>query len=88
MIDISEKIETKRTAVAESRIQAREETIKRIVAGDTPTGDVLNVARSAALLAAKKTPELIPHCHPLPLDKIEIQFEPDVTEIRILTEEM
>jgi cyclic pyranopterin phosphate synthase len=86
MIDISDKIETKRTAIAESRVQAKEDTIQRIVAGDTPKGDVLNIARSAALLAAKKTPELIPHCHPLAIDKIDVQFEPDKTEIRILVE--
>ena len=86
MIDISDKIETKRTAVAESRVQAKDETIRRIVAGDTPKGDVLNIARAAALLAAKKTPELIPHCHPLAIDKIDVRFEPDKTEIRILVE--
>ncbi len=85
MIDISDKIETKRTAIAESRLQAREETIQRIVKGDTPKGDVLNIAKAAALLAAKKTPEFIPHCHPLAIDKIEVTFEPDATEIRIRT---
>lgn len=86
MIDISEKIETKRTAIAESRLQAKETTIQRIVKGDTPKGDVLNIARAAALLAAKKTPEFIPHCHPLPIDKITVSFEPSETEIRIRTE--
>lgn len=56
------------------------------MAGDTPKGDVLNIARAAALLAAKKTPELIPHCHPLAIDKIDITFECDGTEIRIRSE--
>lgn len=86
MIDISDKIETKRTAIAESRVLAREETIQKIVAGETPKGNVLDIAKAAALLAAKKTSELIPHCHPLMIDKIKIGFEPEGTEIRILVE--
>lgn len=86
MIDISRKIETLRTAVAESSLRANEATIQRIITGDTPKGDVLNIARAAALIAAKRTPDLIPHCHPIPLDKIDIKFESDETEIRILTE--
>ncbi len=86
MIDISSKIETLRTAIAESRFLAREETIKRVASGDTPKGDVLNIARAAALMAAKKTPELLPHCHPLMIDKIGIEFEIFETEIRILTQ--
>lgn len=75
MIDISEKIETLRTAVAESKIRAREETIRRALAGDTPKGEVLPVARAAGVLAAKKTAELIPYCHPLLLDSVHIEFE-------------
>lgn len=75
MIDISQKIETLRTAVAESRILAREETILRAIAGDTPKGEVLAVARAAAVLAAKKTSELIPYCHPLLLDSVKIDFQ-------------
>ena len=83
MIDISEKIETLRTAVAESRVIAKQETIERALRGETPKGDVLNVARAAGALAAKKTWELIPYCHPLALDSVVIQFEPKPTELLI-----
>ena len=86
MIDISGKIETLRTAVAESRVIAKKETIDRVVRGETPKGDVLTVAKAAACLAAKKTAELIPYCHPLALDAITISFEPKETEILIRAE--
>lgn len=86
MIDISGKIETLRTAVAESRVIAKQETISRAVKGETPKGDVLNVARAAGALAAKKTWELIPYCHPLALDSVVIQFEPKPTELLIRVE--
>ncbi len=86
MIDIGEKIETLRTAVAESRILAKKETIQRAVKGETPKGDVLNIARVAAVLAAKKTSELIPYCHPLPLDSIAVTFESEETKILIRVE--
>src|SRR3990167_8595403 len=86
MIDISGKIETLRTAVAESRVIAKKETIDRAVRGDTPKGDVLNVARAAAVLAVKKTPELIPFCHPLLIDSVKVDFEPRETEIVIRVE--
>lgn len=86
MIDISEKIETLRTAVAESRVIAKKETIERAVKGDTPKGEVLSVARAAAVLAAKKTSELIPYCHPLPLDSVHISFERGDSQIIIRSE--
>lgn len=86
MIDISDKIETLRTAVAESRVIAKKETIARAVRGDTPKGDVLNVARAAAVLAVKKTPELIPYCHPVLIDSVKVDFEPRETEIVIRVE--
>lgn len=83
MIDVSDKIETLRTAVAGSSVLAKKETIERAVRGETPKGDVLNVARAAGVMAAKKTPELIPYCHPLVLDHVSIQYEIGVSEIRI-----
>lgn len=86
MIDISSKIETLRTAVAESRVIAKKETLNRLVRGDTPKGDVLNVARAAAVLAAKKTSELIPYCHPLAIDSVRIDFEPKDREITVRAE--
>ena len=69
------KIETLRTAVAESVITMKPETLKRVKEKSTPKGDVLELARTAGVLAAKKTPELIPYCHPLPLDGVKIEFE-------------
>ena len=86
MIDVSSKIETLRTALAESRVVARKETIDRAMRGDTPKGEVLSVARVAGVLAAKKTPELIPYCHPLMLDHVAIHFEPKETEILVRAE--
>lgn len=75
MIDISTKIETLRTALAETSVLARQETLKRAVNGDTPKGEVLPVARAAALMAAKKTPDLIPYCHTLAVDSVKVDFE-------------
>ena len=86
MIDISNKIETLRSAIAESRVIAKKETIDRVVRGDTPKGDVLNVARAAAVLAVKKTPELIPYCHPLMIDAVAVQFDVQETQIVIRVE--
>lgn len=75
MIDITNKIETLRSAIAESRVIAKKETIDRAVRGETPKGDVLNVAKAAACLAAKKTQEIIPYCHPLAIDAVSISFD-------------
>ncbi len=86
MIDVSDKIETLRTAIAESRVIAKKDTIERAVRGETPKGDVLNVARAAAVLAVKKTPELIPYCHPLMVDSVKVEFEPGESEIVIRVE--
>jgi molybdenum cofactor biosynthesis protein MoaC len=86
MIDISEKIETLRTAVASTKVFAKPENIERAVRGETPKGDVFNVARAAAVLAAKRTSDLIPYCHPLSLDYVNVQFEPGDGEIEIRVE--
>lgn len=86
MIDISGKIETLRTAVAVTEVRAKPETVDRALRGETPKGDVLNVARAAAVLAAKKTPELIPFCHPLALDSVHIAYEPGPGKIGIRVE--
>lgn len=69
------KTETLRTAVAECLITMKLETLNRVKEKSTPKGDVLELARAAGVLAAKKTPELIPYCHPLPLDGVKIDFE-------------
>jgi molybdenum cofactor biosynthesis protein MoaC len=86
MIDISEKIETLRSAVATTSVVAKRETIDRTVRGKTPKGDVLNVARAAAVLAAKRTSDLIPYCHPLSLDSVDVQFEPGEGRIAVRVE--
>jgi cyclic pyranopterin phosphate synthase len=77
MVDVGAKDETVRTAVAEGRVIMAAETLKTILAGDAKKGDVLGVARIAGIMAAKKTHELIPLCHPLLLTKVSVDIEPD-----------
>jgi cyclic pyranopterin monophosphate synthase len=86
MIDISSKIETLRTAIAGTSVIARQDTIDRAVRGDTPKGDVLNVARAAAVMAAKRTSDLIPYCHPIPIHSVAVHFEPREMRIDIRAE--
>lgn len=74
MVDVGDKAETKRVAVAEGRIDMLPETCKLIVDGSHKKGDVLAVARVAGIMAAKRTAELIPLCHPLPLSRIDIEL--------------
>ncbi len=74
MVDVSEKQETKRVAVAKGRIHMTQETLEAITGGSVQKGDVLGVARVAGILAAKRTPELIPMCHPLMLTKCSMDF--------------
>lgn len=75
MVDVGAKEETRRAAVAEGRIEMRPETLRLILEGGHGKGDVLGVARIAAIQAAKRTADLIPLCHPLPLTRIEVDFE-------------
>lgn len=74
MVDVSEKAETVRTAVAECRIQMNAQTLEQLKAGTVPKGNVLAVAQVAGIMAAKRTHELIPMCHPLPLTGADIRF--------------
>jgi cyclic pyranopterin phosphate synthase len=74
MVDISDKEATKRVAVARSQITMKPETLARIQAGRVEKGDVLAVAQVAGIMAAKKTAEIIPMCHPLPLTGVDIRF--------------
>lgn len=74
MVDVSEKEVTKREAVASTRITMKPETLARIREGRVEKGDVLAVAQVAGVMAAKKTWDLIPMCHPLPLTGIDIRF--------------
>jgi len=75
MVDVGAKDETHRVAVAEGRIEMRPETLRLILAGEHDKGDVLGIARIAAIQAAKRTADLIPLCHPLPLTRIEVDLE-------------
>ena len=77
MVDVTEKADTDRLAVAEGAVVMRAETLALIRAGDMKKGDVLGVARIAGIMAAKRTHELIPLCHPLALTGVEVEITPD-----------
>ncbi|PBB43004.1 MULTISPECIES: cyclic pyranopterin monophosphate synthase MoaC [unclassified Mesorhizobium] len=77
MVDVGGKAETTRTAIAEGYVTMQPETLEMILAGDAKKGDVLGTARLAGIMAAKKTHELIPLCHPLLLTKVSVEIEPD-----------
>lgn len=82
MVDVSAKADTAREAVAEGRISMSEEALEAIRAGNMKKGDVLGTARIAGIMAAKKTSDLIPLCHPLMLSKITVEFECEASAIR------
>jgi cyclic pyranopterin phosphate synthase len=77
MVDVSEKAPTERVAIAEGRVVMLPKTLDAVLTGDARKGDVLGAARIAGILAAKRTHELIPLCHPLPLTKVEVEIKPD-----------
>ena len=77
MVDVSQKKPTERIAIAEGRVVMRKSTLKLVLAGDAKKGDVLGVARVAGIMAAKRTHELIPLCHPLAIQKVDVDIEPD-----------
>jgi cyclic pyranopterin phosphate synthase len=77
MVDVSAKPVTKRTAIASGRVLMKAQTLERIVNQEIEKGDVLGVARVAGIMAAKRTGEFIPMCHPLAIDSVEILFQPD-----------
>jgi cyclic pyranopterin monophosphate synthase len=77
MVDVSGKAVTERIAVAEGRVVMAAGTLDLVLAGNAKKGDVLGAARIAGIMAGKKTHELIPLCHPLPVSKIAVEIEPD-----------
>tara|TARA_R110002074_G_scaffold13828_5_gene48834 strand:- start:567 stop:1040 length:474 start_codon:yes stop_codon:yes gene_type:complete len=79
MVDVSDKDVTARIAVAESHIKMQLETFEIITQGRAKKGDVLGVARLAGIMAAKRTADLIPLCHPLPITKVAVELTPDGT---------
>jgi cyclic pyranopterin phosphate synthase len=84
MVDVEPKGETARVAVARGRVRMSCETLQRVRSGAAAKGDVLGVARVAGIMAAKRVPELIPLCHPLPLTSVEVGFRlaPDAVEVQ------
>ena len=77
MVDVGAKAETEREAVAAGTIRMAQETLARIEAGDHKKGDVLGIARIAGIMAAKRTADLIPLCHPLPLTAVDLELATD-----------
>ena len=85
MVDVAGKTVTERVAVAEGFVVMERGTLRLIAEGDAPKGDVLAAARIAGIMAAKRTSDLIPLCHPLALTKVQVDFElsPAVPGVRI-----
>jgi cyclic pyranopterin monophosphate synthase len=79
MVDVSTKATTVREAVAVGSVRMSLATMQAIASGNAPKGDVLGTARIAGIMAAKQTANLIPLCHPLPLQKVSVELEPDPT---------
>ena len=77
MVDVGAKADSERTAIAEGFVSMQRETLQTILDGNAKKGDVLGTARIAGIMAAKKTHELIPLCHPLLLTKVSVDIEPD-----------
>lgn len=86
MVDVGEKAVTRRTACAQSVITMKPETLRMICEDRAPKGDVFACARIAGIMAAKKTSELIPMCHPIPIESVKIDIEAvSDTQVRIIS---
>ena len=83
MVDVSQKEATVRRAVASASVWVNPETFRRVVDRSLEKGDVLGVARIAGIMGAKRTPDLIPLCHPLPIDSVRVDFGLNEDEHRI-----
>ena len=86
MVDVSPKPVTRREAVARGEVRMRAATLAQIAAGALPKGDALAVARLAGIMAAKRTADLVPLCHPLPLAHVDVELVPDPAGSRVLIE--
>jgi len=84
MVDVGHKVETERVAVAQGEVRMSATTLAAIVAGNAPKGDVLGTARVAGVMAAKRTPDLIPLCHPLLLSQVAVDLQPDQAHHRVV----
>jgi len=87
MVDVGAKAATRRVAVVSGKVVMKPETLRRIVDKKMEKGDVFAVARVAGIMAAKRTGEIIPLCHPLSIDTVKIDFQPEVkrSEVKIET---
>jgi cyclic pyranopterin phosphate synthase len=83
MVDVGEKAVTQRSAIAEGYIGMQPATLSMILKGEHKKGDVLAVARIAGIMASKKTADLIPLCHPLPITHVSVEFSPEAEPSRI-----
>jgi cyclic pyranopterin phosphate synthase len=86
MVDVGAKDATPREAVARGAVLMLPETLQKIVAGDMPKGDVLAVARIAGIMAAKRTPDIIPLCHPLLLTHVSVELRAEASPPAVLIE--
>jgi cyclic pyranopterin phosphate synthase len=86
MVDVGDKERTHRLAVARGEVRMQAETLARILDDRVEKGDVFGVARLAGIMAAKKTSELIPLCHPLPINSVKVDFMPDSENTRVVVE--
>lgn len=86
MVDVGSKPETERLAVAAGQVVMQPETLRLIARGELTKGDVLNTARLAGIMAAKRTAELIPLCHPLPLTHVDLDLSLDEASSRVMIE--
>ena len=91
MVDVGGKPETERTALAQGRIKMSRATLRKIIAGEVEKGDVLAVARVAAIMGAKRTADLLPLCHPLRIDAVDVEIELEdegiVVRVRVFSRE-
>ena len=84
MVDISAKADTDRTAITEGFIEMNPSTLQRVIEGDNKKGDVLGIARIAGIMASKKTADLVPLCHPLPITHVDIKLNANTENNRIV----
>ncbi|WP_114855515.1 cyclic pyranopterin monophosphate synthase MoaC [Brachybacterium sp. YJGR34] len=83
MVDVTDKAVTSRTATARAELRTREDVVERIARGELPKGEALATARIAGIMGAKRTSELVPLCHPLPLSGVELELVPRGDRVEI-----
>ena len=86
MVDVGKKSDSDRTAVAKGFVKVSKEIISQVIAANNPKGDVLSISRIAGIMAAKRTPELIPLCHQIDLNHVEITIDIDESNSRFIIE--